>query len=254
MILQSSHVVVDCPICGRPLEMSSQFINSEVVCSHCLGEFTMYETDKGSLATSHRRGTNALKRAERLLLATSDAGLSYSDRCSQQEISQLSARDAKRCPKASPNTLPEGAECEHEPQRTVLLVEYRDEIFARLASDMAEFGMRVVRAKSATEALKLVETYKPVLLVANVDLPGQSGWLMTAKLRLFNPQIRVWLYRPQPSGYGREIAKILDIDTLLAYHGDLFGLSGTIVDRMAIRYEPQNGENNIDRAEESTAA
>jgi len=74
-----------------------------------------------------------------------------------------------------------------------------------------------------------------VLLVGNVDLPGQSGWLMTAKLRLFDIRIRVWLYRNQPSDYGQEIAKFLDLDALLAHHGDLFGLSQTIVDRMANR-------------------
>jgi len=126
-------------------------------------------------------------------------------------------------------------EREQETQPTVLLVEHRDEIFARIATDLAEFGVRVIRAKTATGALKLVDRYKPVLLVGNVDLPGQSGWLMTAKLRLFDQRIRVWLYRQRASDYGQEIAKILNVHELLAHHGDLLGLSQTIVDRMANR-------------------
>ncbi len=235
MILQSSHVVVDCPICGRPLEMSSQFINREIACGHCHGKFSVVETDEGSLAAVSPRGTGALERAEQLLLATGDADLSDSERCCQHEFPQRSARDNKPYPVDSLNTLPKETKCEQESQPTLLLVEYRDEIFARIATDLAEFGVRVIRAKTATEALHLVETHKPVLLVGNVDLPGQSGWLMTAKLRLFDHRTRVWLYRHQSSGYGQEITKFLDIDALLVHHGDLFGLSKTIVDRMANR-------------------
>jgi len=131
--------------------------------------------------------------------------------------------------------LPEDVGCEQKPQPIVLLVEHRDEVFTRIAADLAKFEMRVIRAKTATEALILVDKHKPVLLVGNVDLPGQSGWLMTAKLRLFDIRIRVWLYRHQPSDYGQEIAEFLDLDALLAHHGDLFDFSQTIVDRMANR-------------------
>ncbi len=234
MILQSTYVVVDCPICGRPLEMSSQLTSREVACGHCQGKFSVYEADDGSLATSCRGEINSLERAELLLLATSDTDLSDSEPgdC-QRGISLISGQDEKTCLEDSLRSLPKEAKSEQASQPTILLVEHRDEIFARIATDLAEFGMRVVRAKTATEALQLVETYKPVLLVGNVDLPGQSGWLLTAKLRLFDQRIRVWLYRHQASDYGHEIANLLDIDALLAHHGDLFGLSQTIVDRVA---------------------
>jgi len=70
MLLQSSHFVVDCPVCGRPLEMQSQLVGHEITCGHCLGKFTVYETDDGSLATAtNLKGTDLLKRAEQLLRA-----------------------------------------------------------------------------------------------------------------------------------------------------------------------------------------
>ncbi len=235
MILQNSHVVVDCPVCGRPLEMSWQLVSHQIVCGHCDGTFLVVEKDDGLLATCRQSGTDPLKRAEELLLGTSDSDSLDSEYCAQQPPPLTASRNDKTGPDDSLGTLPKEAEREQKPQPTILLVEYRDEVFARVATDLAEFGARVVRAKTATEALILVETRKPVLIVGNVDLPGQSGWLMTAKLRLFDHHTRVWLYRQQPSNYGEEIAAFLDIDALLADHGDLFGLSDTIVDRMAHR-------------------
>jgi len=72
MILQSSHRVVDCPICGRPLEIQSQFVGHEIVCGHCRGEFIVYEAADGSLAATNRQSTDLLERAEQLL-RTADA-------------------------------------------------------------------------------------------------------------------------------------------------------------------------------------
>jgi len=97
MILQSSHVVVDCPICGRPLEMSSPFISREMVCGHCQGNFSMAETDEGSLAAVNPRGTGTLKRAEQLLLATDKTNLPDSERCCQQGSGKSSQHFARRC-------------------------------------------------------------------------------------------------------------------------------------------------------------
>ncbi len=234
MILQNSHIIVDCPICGRPAEVQSQLVNHEIVCGHCRGEFMVHETNDGSLTTTNLRGTDPLKRAEQLLRVTCGTGLSALGHSCQQRLRLVSGLedDETRLEDFS-NTLPEDVRCEEQLQPTVLLVEHRDEVFARLATDMAEFGMRVIRAKSSTEAVKLCDTYEPTLLVGNVDLPDQNSWLTTAKLRLFSRQIRVWLYQHQASYYGREIAKFLGVDAPLTYQGDLLSLSETIVNLMA---------------------
>ena len=135
-----------------------------------------------------------------------------------------------------------------------MLVEHRDEVFARLATDIAEFGIRVLRAKSAIEAMKLYDKHSPTLIVGNVELPDQSGWLMTAKLRLFDRGICIWLYHRQSSSYGQEIAAFLGVDALLPYQGDLLSLSEQVIDLMDQHSNSTGGEDGSDRSEESTAA
>ncbi len=116
---------------------------------------------------------------------------------------------------------------------TALLVEFRDEVFIRLATDLARTGMRVIRACSATEALDLASATTPFLVLANVEQPDQSGWLLTAKLRMADPCVRVWLYQPRSSTYQVLMAEFLDVEELLAYRGDLFRLSDTVVQLLA---------------------
>jgi len=136
-----------------------------------------------------------------------------------------------------PNCLPRRQACDEteaaDEQPTALLVEHRDEVFARLATDLAEAGMRVVRAKSAIGALKLYARYAPSLVLANVDLPDQSGWLLTAKLRFVDPDVPVWLYYPRSSPRQTRAAAYLAVGELLDYGGDLLGLSDAIVTLMA---------------------
>ncbi len=112
---------------------------------------------------------------------------------------------------------------------TALLVEFRDEVFIRLATDVARTGMRVIRACSADEALELASATTPSLVLANVEQPDQSGWLLTAKLKMIDPCLRVWLYLPRSSTYQALMAEFLDVEELLAYRGDLLGLSDMVV-------------------------
>ncbi|NOY29835.1 MAG: response regulator [Planctomycetes bacterium] len=209
LTLPSSHVVVDCPICGRPLEISSPLVSQEIACGHCCGEFTVYETAEGSLATSNWEETDPLERAEQLLLDTSRTDLPDSEHCDHQRFPRRSAGDDKTCPKATLSPLPQEAEGEQKPQPTVLLVEYRDEVFTRIATDLTKLGIRVIRAKAAIEAMRLFGKYKPQLVVANTDLPGQSGWLLTAKIRLLKSDASVWLYHGWPRNYGHAITRFL---------------------------------------------
>ena len=254
MILQSPHFVVDCPICGRPLEIQSIYVGQKVHCGHCCGELLVYEADNGSLRAINSNGTEPLKRAKQLLRTTYGSELPVMDRYNRLSHSFVSISDKQVRPDESGCTSPQIAQHEEDPQPTTLLVEPRDEIFARLATDIAEFGIRVIRAKSATEATKLYEEYQPTFLVGSVDLPDQSGWLLAAKLRLFDRQIRVWLYHHQPSSYGQEISKVLGLDALLPYQGDLLGLSETIVDCMGKLGRSGSDGSGSNRSEESTTA
>ncbi len=229
MILQSAYVMVDCPVCGRPITMRSQYINDELVCGHCRSSFRVYENVDGSLAAKNRAGTDLLTRAEQLLRTTGNGAAHMSD-CHCQRLHSLAdaPNDAARLDGSYASTLEENA-YQSVSLPTVLLVEHRDEVFARIATDIANGGVRVIRAKSATEALNLCVKKGPVLLVANVQLLDYSGWLMADKLRLVDRNIRVWLYQSRSSSYDRGLASFLDLEALLEYRGDLLSLSALIV-------------------------
>ena len=114
-------------------------------------------------------------------------------------------------------------------QLTLLLVEFRDEVFVRVATDLTRTGVRVIRARSSNEARRLYWVYKPSLILINVDQPDESGWLLAAKLSLIDPLARVWLYQPRSSAGDIGMAKFLDVDSLLEYRGNVSRLSDAII-------------------------
>ncbi len=130
---------------------------------------------------------------------------------------------------ASPRKGPPPVAC-----RNVLIVEYRDEVFARLAADLTEAGLRVERAVCAASASKAGVCFPADLLVVNVDLPDGSGWLLTAKLRLASAASRIWLYAPWPLPDAMAMAEYVGADGLIAYEGDLGRLSAAIVSRVSV--------------------
>jgi response regulator RpfG family c-di-GMP phosphodiesterase len=133
-------------------------------------------------------------------------------------------------------------------------VEYRDEVFARLAMDLAQAGMRVVRAKTAAEAIPLFARHAPALVLANLDMPDQSGWLLAAKLRFICPHTRVWLYHPWTSQYAEGMATFLKVDELLEYGGDLLGLSEAVIALVAMHQRRGHARKALHPNEGQTAA
>lgn len=116
---------------------------------------------------------------------------------------------------------------------TALLVEHRCEVFARLAADLKAKGVRVERASSAAEALRRYARYPTDLLLTNVDLPDQSGWLLSGKLRVAHPAVRIWLYTPRSSPAEVGLANFVRTEELIQYGGDLWQLAEEVLDRLA---------------------
>lgn len=127
--------------------------------------------------------------------------------------------------------------------RTILVVEYRDEVAARLVADLTAMGIHVQRAACAAEASRRCASFRANLLLVNVDLPDGSGWLLTAKLRLFAPTPNIWLYAASPSPNDTAFAEFVGADDLIDYRGDVWWLSAEVVSRLtvlpAIRAAPQ---------------
>jgi hypothetical protein len=93
----------------------------------------------------------------------------------------------------------------------------------------------VVRAITASEALSLCASTHYTLIIANVSLPDQSGWLLVGKLHFVRGTLRIWLYESEKTASDVSMAKFLCVEELLEYGGDLLGLSDAILDLLAGR-------------------
>lgn len=109
-----------------------------------------------------------------------------------------------------------------------LVVEHRDEVFARIASDLSKMKARVARAVSATDAASMVASLSPDLVVANCELPDESGWLMVAKWQITRRPWRVWMYANYPNRYDAAWLGFSKVERIVYYRGDLWQLTELI--------------------------
>jgi DNA-binding response OmpR family regulator len=121
---------------------------------------------------------------------------------------------------------------------TVLLVEHRDEVFARIAADLAAAGVFVERVSRGTEASRIYARGAADLVLISATLPDISGWLLSQKLRMSDPEISIWIYTPRASADDVSMANFVMADELIEYHGDLWRLTGEIADRLALPRGP----------------
>jgi CheY-like chemotaxis protein len=117
---------------------------------------------------------------------------------------------------------------------TVLLVEHRDEVFARIASDLAAAGILVQRVSRGTEASRIFARSAVDLVLISSSLPDVSGWLLSKKLRMLDPDACIWIYTPRASAADISMANFVLADELIEYHGDLWRLAGEIADRLGV--------------------
>lgn len=118
----------------------------------------------------------------------------------------------------------------------MLIVEFRDLVFNRLAGHFGLAGIRVIRARCGFEAMVQFKMIRPQFVVAAVDTPGQSGWLLAAKIRLIEPAPHVWLYKPKRTATDVAIANFVRVEELLEYGGDLDTLSDAVLGCLAGKY------------------
>ncbi len=107
----------------------------------------------------------------------------------------------------------------------ILLVEHRDEVFARLENDLRTLGHEVYRATRAVDVARIYAYAKIDLVISNPELPDASVWLMATKLRMVNPMGRIWLYAARKSVRDRLWGEHAGIERILYYQGNLFLLS-----------------------------
>ncbi len=247
MIKQLSHIVEECPVCGRPVEIRCEYLGRRVVCQHCGGGFVV--TEEGAQAPEWMAKCGRLMEAAERVLQTSARRLAATAQRLAPEASQpsfvQSESDSGRpvAEHVAEHVTDEAPQLYGEPaadresladtdRARILLVEHRDEVFARLAADLAGEGFRVIRATTAHEAVKHYAKHPFTLVVANLDLPDQSGWLLAAKLHFVDSGAAIWLYEPVRSNMHAAMAKFLRVDELFAYGGDLLGLADAVAARL----------------------
>lgn len=114
----------------------------------------------------------------------------------------------------------------------VLIVEYRDEVYARLAADLAMAGLRVTRAvDAATAAARMTPGLEIVII--NTELPDQKGWAVAASVRAMSPMPRIWLYKAWNSPIDVAHAYCVRSEELLEYRGELHALSDAVLGCLA---------------------
>lgn len=78
--------------------------------------------------------------------------------------------------------------------RPRLLLAYSDSAYASsVARQLRRSGWEVHLASNAEETCRLVQSQDPSVVLLDVDLPDETGWLTCAKLTLDRPELHVWL-------------------------------------------------------------
>ena len=104
--------------------------------------------------------------------------------------------------------------------RPRLLLAYSDSAHAsQCVRYFRRLGWEVHMVASGVEAQRLVGELSPQVIVLDVDLPDESGWLSAAKIRLLPPDRRVVLLAAQADEKLRERARSLGAAGL-ALRGD----------------------------------
>ncbi|OKH33178.1 hypothetical protein FACHB389_18415 [Nostoc calcicola FACHB-389] len=75
--------------------------------------------------------------------------------------------------------------------RIILVVDDNEDIVALFTRVLKIYGISVITTSSALEAFEIVKKVTVDLLISNIDMPGNSGYLLIKKIRTFaSAQIR----------------------------------------------------------------
>lgn len=123
------------------------------------------------------------------------------------------------------------------PNVRVLLVEDDEDSREMLKTMFEQNGMETAGVNSAAEALEILPTFKPDVLISDIGLPDEDGYELIGKIRQLSPAqggltpaIALTGYvSPQDRdrafqvGYQKHLSKPVDIDELLALVKELAG-------------------------------
>ncbi len=103
----------------------------------------------------------------------------------------------------------------------ILVVESRDDVYARLQEMLAEEGVAVERARCAASVPSRINRLQPDLILIHAELPYESGWLIACKLTFSHPGQNVWLYGAQDTERIGLRQHVCGVGAYVAYGGVL---------------------------------
>lgn len=121
----------------------------------------------------------------------------------------------------------------------VVVVEHRDEFFANLSAGLKSASLRVERAVSAAQATQRLRGKSPYLILANCDLPDESGWLMVSKWCLARTPNRVWLYQAWPAPFDQEWTDLANVERTLYHKDDPAALADEVLKQLGLGLGPE---------------
>lgn len=120
----------------------------------------------------------------------------------------------------------------------VIVVEFRDEVFAAIAQILRRHKLVTYRAKNATELAGLIVRRQTELVLLSATQPNESAWLTSAKLRIIDAYRSVWIYTPNRPSALDEWLSMAGADDVIVYGGVLQSLIDSLELRLAFREVP----------------
>ncbi|QDV73755.1 hypothetical protein [Botrimarina mediterranea] len=118
---------------------------------------------------------------------------------------------------------------------SVIVVEFRDEVYASIETLFQQHGLVMDRAESATELADKLVRHKAELVLINGTQPDESAWLTSAKLRIIDAYRSVWIYTPKGPSAIDEWLSMAGADDIIVYGGILHSLIDALQHRLASR-------------------
>jgi DNA-binding response OmpR family regulator len=102
---------------------------------------------------------------------------------------------------------------ENNPQ--ILLVEDDELLLEVMAAALKRQGYSFETAATGDEAIAKAYRLNPEVVLLDIDLPGQSGYLVAAKLKLTKPSPKVLFLTALPRGQSDRAASFLRVDGIM---------------------------------------
>jgi two-component system phosphate regulon response regulator PhoB/two-component system alkaline phosphatase synthesis response regulator PhoP len=115
---------------------------------------------------------------------------------------------------------------ERRPQ--ILLVEDDATLLEVMAEALRREGYCFETARNGDEAIDKAYRLNPEVVLLDIDLPGQSGYLVAAKLKVAKPSPKVLFLTALPRGQSDRVASFLRVDGIMHKPFAVRKLLGTV--------------------------